>query len=61
MAMPVPFDARDWDVDQHHALPEDGSRYELIDGICSPVPRRVVRFSVRRANSCNVSFHLRRR
>jgi Uma2 family endonuclease len=32
MAMPVHLEEHDWDVERLHALPDDGNRYELIDG-----------------------------
>jgi len=42
-AMPVmPHDIRDWTVDDLDQLPDDGLRYELLDGILlvSPAPTR---------------------
>lgn len=42
MAMPSLPAQRDWTVDDLHALPDDGNRYELIDGelFVSPSPNR---------------------
>ncbi len=50
MAMPLPqlpalpdFSRRDWTVDEMRALPDDGTRYEVIDGelLVMPAPSRV--------------------
>jgi Uma2 family endonuclease len=40
MAMPVP--ATEWTLEKLHALPDDGKRYELVDGelLVSPSPSR---------------------
>lgn len=41
MAMPAPVPANDWTLEKLHALPDDGKRYELVDGelLVSPAPR----------------------
>lgn len=43
MSMPMPSTTRFWTVDEVRALPDDGNRYELIDGaLCvtpAPMPR----------------------
>ncbi len=42
MAMPTPVRAKEWTLDLLHALPDDGQRYELVDGelLVSPSPSR---------------------
>ncbi len=39
----VSLDRSDWTVEQLHALPDDGNRYEIIDGVLyvTPSPRSV--------------------
>lgn len=46
--MVVPQFAPEWTVDMVQALPEDGQRYEIIDGelYVSPVPRREQQYAV---------------
>ncbi len=41
MAMPAPFSEKQWTLEMLHALPDDGKRYELVDGelLVSPAPR----------------------
>jgi Uma2 family endonuclease len=43
MAMPRLATRRDWTVESLHALPDDGNRYEIIDGelLVSPAPALV--------------------
>ncbi len=40
MAMPAPVPAKEWTLEMLHALPDDGNRYELVDGelLVSPSP-----------------------
>jgi Uma2 family endonuclease len=42
MAMPAPVPAKEWTLEMLHALPDDGKRYELVDGelLVSPSPSR---------------------
>lgn len=55
MGMPAPTpilpdsSRRDWTVDELEALPEDGNRYEIIDGelLVTPAPSRVHQNAVR--------------
>lgn len=41
MAMPAPVSTTEWTLEKLHALPDDGNRYELVDGelLVSPAPR----------------------
>jgi Uma2 family endonuclease len=38
MAMPAPAPHTDWTVDMLDALPDDGQRYEIIDGVLYVTP-----------------------
>jgi Uma2 family endonuclease len=40
MAMPAPVPVTEWTLEKLHALPDDGKRYELVDGelLVSPSP-----------------------
>jgi len=42
MAMPA-IETRRWSVEEVHAIPEDGNRYECIDGELFVSPSPVVR------------------
>jgi Uma2 family endonuclease len=46
--MAMPHAAADWTVEMVHALPEDGNRYEIIDGelFVNPAPRYLHQYAV---------------
>lgn len=66
MSMPAPAARTDWTVDEVHALPDDGNRYEVVDGelLVTPAPSfshqdAVLQLAIRmQAYADAVSLHL---